>query len=729
MALTMALLGLLPALLLSAPTMAQAATKNANFDGQWTASDPTDPSEHLVLAIANENLTTGSFSGTFPFRFTNVSGVTTVTYLPLSGRVTGNTFTFTAELVPDTVVGTYGAQWVANGTIDGDTATATGVTTAWEDGRTVTGNGSGTLTREAEVAVSGTVDAATCGDTSCSEAPLAGQDILVTGTASDGSAVSETSTSGDDGSWSVQVPSGSYTAGPTLDGTTIDGRGFDPEQSPPLTIDTTPQTDVNFLTCAGPQDSSDGDAADDATSSGGDLTALASFDAADRVGDATLLSASAGSEICKANYTVTLKAALPEAVVVDPSLSAPYNTAQIPTEDGYNGKTSTWAQFQSKLHLDSVPDLGAELTYPDCLSKSQVATLTKDQVHLKWYTYLKGPSNLGGVKVPLLWNRSSATVTTLSQPVVTSGSLRRVYVIQEAPGFFGKDADPATYQCSTPTTRKVTPLVLTNVSGSKFTVIVYWVIPFNASALQVAQSTASKVADTLADKVSPKFKEAHETYEKLPEWYQVLLNTLAGGEILKGASALTKYETIEEVGELLSHTKGLSEFADEFAGYMSGQYNGFATAINGQFTTTRLSPDSIKPNVTNLKIAVTTDEFPDYSLSITRNGQALPWTQADADPGVIKVTNDYGANPAGMLTNTEPDASKYDSSKAAVNNVLAATSQMSFFSKSVAKYGSLNGYFSNGGSSQLNQLPDPKSNPDPVPTSDMLTWAFYDQKP
>jgi hypothetical protein len=170
--------------------------------------------------------------------------------------------------------------------------------------------------------------------------------VVVKGTAADGSAVTATATSGADGSWAVQVPAGSYAAGPSDDGTAIDGRGFDPPRYQGAVNGD--RFSLNFLTCAGP-----GPGASTANN------VSAQVHRASTLSQGRLLSAPA-ADICKSTYVVTLKAHIPQTYVVDPSLRAPYNTAQVPTEDGYNGQTSSWNQLVKRLHLESVPDLSSD---------------------------------------------------------------------------------------------------------------------------------------------------------------------------------------------------------------------------------------------------------------------------------------------------------------------------------------------------------------------------------
>jgi hypothetical protein len=477
-ALIMALLGLFPLLTIVAPTPALAASKNVNFNGKWTVVDSGDSSNTGTLTITNENQATGAFGGTLAANFDgSVSPIT-------AGLVTGDQFTLTV-ITTGTVVGQNGLQTEYGGTISGNTITiaSTGIQ-GWRDGHpiSVDTSGGGTGTRIPLVTVSGTVNDAMCGDTGCAEAALEDQDIVVTGAASDGSAVTEAATSSKDGSWSVQVPAGSYTAGPTFDGQAIDGRGFEPEQAA-VPVAATPVNDVNFLTCVGPADNSDGANGGDGTDSLGSTAStpasLTSFHAAHVIGKSTYLSASEGSSICKANYTFTLTASIPQSVMVDPSAHAPYNTSTNPGAHGWNAKTSKLSAVLNHTLLDNFPLIGGEPTYPSCLTDKQVDGFATKKIGVKWYTYYTAGANLGRVTIPITWNRSTAKLKfgTATSP---AGSLTRIFKIDTPHGI---DA------CSL--TQPVVPSYYIDRTGaSSFVALAYWPIPFNPIAIRTEASSA-----------------------------------------------------------------------------------------------------------------------------------------------------------------------------------------------------------------------------------------------
>ncbi len=97
-----------------------------------------------------------------------------------------------------------------------------------------------------EYTVSGSVTNKVCGSSSCTYPADSGVTVLVTGTASNGNAVNQSAVSAAVGSWSAQVPPGSYTAGPTQDGSTFGPPGFTPA-SQAVTVSDQDVTGVDFV--------------------------------------------------------------------------------------------------------------------------------------------------------------------------------------------------------------------------------------------------------------------------------------------------------------------------------------------------------------------------------------------------------------------------------------------------------------------------------------------------
>jgi pimeloyl-ACP methyl ester carboxylesterase len=127
------------------------------------------------------------------------------------------------------------------------TGTATGIAPDGTETGTVPYDGTcNDCVADSTHTVSGTVKQEVCGASGCNFPGDGGVNVLVTGTDSDGNAVSETDVSAADGSWSVKVPPGSYTAGPSQDGTTFGPPGFIPP-SQALTVSTQDVTGVDFV--------------------------------------------------------------------------------------------------------------------------------------------------------------------------------------------------------------------------------------------------------------------------------------------------------------------------------------------------------------------------------------------------------------------------------------------------------------------------------------------------
>lgn len=118
----------------------------------------------------------------------------------------------------------------------------------WTDSNHVGGTWKGTRA-PVDLTIAGTIVGQQCGASSCTTTGIAGQAILAIGTAQDGTAVSRSDRSDAAGAWSVQVPPGTYTVGPSADGTTIDGTDFTPPDVQ-LTV-TADVSDLKFVTCAG----------------------------------------------------------------------------------------------------------------------------------------------------------------------------------------------------------------------------------------------------------------------------------------------------------------------------------------------------------------------------------------------------------------------------------------------------------------------------------------------
>ena len=433
-----------------------------------------------------------------------------------------------------------------------------------------------------------------------------------------------------------------------------------------------------------------------------------------------------------ANYAVQLGSRIPQTELVDPSVFAPYNRSTVPGKIVYGGQTSTYASFLATSALGKLfaklPLVGAEPTYPDCLSEAQVEKLTEARAKLAWYSYFEGPDPLGGVKLPLTWNRGTATVTP-GNATVTTGTLKRVFVIDEVgvDSASAKDITRKDYTCK-PEKRTVTPLVIERTSGSHFTAFVYWGFPFDAKGVQVEPAQTKQIAAIAAKQRNGGVLDAYQAYqaasEPIQEAVKVWLEALVVGKLVKLPALLSEHvagqtsvvtggaELFEQVAELAHKVKDVHELQGLIAGLMTKEYNGAAMVINGQFTTATFGT----AHRTILRIAVKSDSFPDYTLTGTRNGQPLPWHGTAQIPAV----NPYSANPSGLV-NDSSKRGPYSTGAAAVAKVLADTSAFPSIQNSLYLYGNIKWGYDHGVSQSMYK---------PVAGEPhTIGWTFYDGKP
>jgi hypothetical protein len=430
------------------------------------------------------------------------------------------------------------------------------------------------------------------------------------------------------------------------------------------------------------------------------------------------------------NYAVQVSAKIPQAQIVDPSLSAPYNRATTPGGIDYGGSTSTYASFLAEAPLAKLwkvlPVVGAEPIYPECLSEAQVEKLTKAHVALKWYSYFKGEAALGSVKFPLTWSRGTATVTP-GIATVTPGTLTRVFSIYDTTtgvlSPFAKKVTRKDYTCQFET-RTITPLVIERTTGSHFTAFVYWGFPFDAKGVQVEPAETNKIAAIAAKQRNGGVLNAYEAYEAASEpikeainvWVEALLvgklvklPALASETVAGKSSAVTGgAELLESVAELAHKAKDVEELKGLIAGLLSKEYNGAAMVVNGHFTTS--------VGLTTLRIAVTSDKFPDYYLNVSRYGQSLPWETT----GSVKVENPFSSLPDGVV-NSSATGGSYATGAQAVTKILADTSQFPSIQQSLYLFGNIKWGFDNGVTQKMYQ---------PLPGNPhTIGWRFLDGKP
>jgi hypothetical protein len=163
----------------------------------------------------------------------------------------------------------------------------------------------------------------------------------------------------------------------------------------------------------------------------------------------------------------------------------------------------------------------------------------------------------------------------------------------------------------------------------------------------------------------------------------------------------------------LEKVKTTTEFIETLAGI--GGYSGFAEAVQGKFVSGKLSPLSRHNDRTALQIAVTSDQFPNYGLTIQRNGTTLPW----ATDGLTMVVNPFGANGPGVIVNSQSSGQNFSSGEQGVDNVLAATAPLKGVGEGVKNHANVGwAYLDNALS--LSSVSD---------SSKTISWNFLDGNP
>jgi hypothetical protein len=556
------------------------------------------------------------------------------------------------------------------------------------------------------IKVSGTVSDEQCGDATCSETGLAGVPIVLTGTTTGGSPASGSAITAADGTWSVYVPAGTYTAGPSQNDSTIDGDGFDPSTQQ-VTVGSTPVPNVNFSTCAG----SDTPTTGGATAS--DRTTGSAEAPRTKAAHAGAAAASPDVSLCKSVYTMTLSAKIPQSFIVDPSPAAHYNRSTNPKEIEYD-ESEGWLRL---LHTPEIiaHALRQSLDYPPCLSNAEVEVYTADHVRAEWYSYIKGGS-LGSVTVPFVWNQSTQGVHVNAVPTETTATMTRVFKYKLE--LLDKDVEGSCEQ-----TAQVPVLTIplggaddtgASMYSNQFTWITTWGFPFVPAAMKI--DPESGILHHLLSEHCKPCLEWYENFEKLPASeklpFEVLISYgLGTGEVAAIAKApdvvkalfkaykflpgLVKgLEVLHELAHLRHHAASLHE-AYEAYGILLGEvgkerYPLMSAVIRGQFRTNPLVTLPGNRNIpagTTLAVSVGATRFPTISLSISRaaakptassgsstntvfNGR-LPWSTPGTNVAVSNPT--FGSNPAGVVVDSATDGEAYQSGKIAVNNIRADT--------------------------------------------------------
>ncbi len=573
--------------------------------------------------------------------------------------------------------------------------------------------------------VSGQVLSVDCSDSGCASSGLEGVPVIVTGTATDGTAVTESDVSDDDGAWSVTVPPGMYTAGPSLDGTTIDGTGFDPDQTT-LQVGATPVTEgTTFLTCD--LGAAAGSAADRAASP---LSA-----ASDGLGGGIVAHATSASYVsqCASVYTVTLSASLPRGVMVDPSYEAHYNVTPDNDTDGYNYKTGGLLPFLHNDILRKRLDLATE--YPECLAP-EAKSLAEEKATVAWYTAIHGGA-LGSVQIPVVYNQDDGGTVHVLAPVTTTATLTREFDYRlTIDGHTTKQL-----QCHETATVPVFVLPVGGADGTDapldpqgFTIIVGWALPFDAAGAVI--DPESTIAEEIVEHAAKVTEGIYKKYEALPAPFKFILGfavsyaigsaevkAVEAGPALfkrflgKGADlfpgVLLGLKKAGLAAEYLHTASSIYELAGGLAGFLGvGHYPMMSAVIRGQFTSTpaKVNGQVVKydgmpiPYQTTLALSVKSTRFPNITMKIYRDADTstpnkvkvwtgyLPW--ATSPFGTPATYNPLAANPPGLLANAAARGlGYYYSGKTAVAHVLADTSQNPDVQKSVQESGSFEGRF------------------------------------
>ncbi len=608
--------------------------------------------------------------------------------------------------------------------------------------------GSGQAQLEVTAAgISGTVYAVSCGESTCSQKGLPGLTVLVTGKTSDGGAVAETDRSGSDGSWSVKVPSGSYTAGPTLDGSTFAGPVFDPEKKVDLSANA---SGVDFRVCAG------------ATGAAGPASSV-SHGVRAPAGVASAAGASFGPSLCKSQYTVSVSAAIPLRMMVDPSPQARYHINNFSA--GYNDEVH-W--ISAAVHNNTLRRLLLlDPEYPNCFDDPQVEELTKNHVNVEWYSYIRPGSSLGKVNVPVAWNQGTKEAYVVQAPTEQTYSMTRVFEYR-----YTLDGHTTTGQCQE--TNEV-PMVYMAVAGgdgaagaagrlapNEFTIIAAWAFPFVGPGKLAPE--AHGIGAYLAGLAGGLGAAVYEKYESLSAPTRALIDLVAAvlltkgfttaleaapgvmANFAKGARSLEHWFAGAASVIELHHLAGIpGEAAGILTGFMAAGYPVMAAVVRGKFHT-EFQPYTL-PNgtkfvkTTTLALSAMSTRFPSVKVTVARNAYPnpdsskgvkqglLPWHTALFSDPVRTQNGTFGNNPPFLISNIASNGHNYSSGSAAVQSVLEDTSQTPAVSDSMKEAELASGF-----AAEQAEAPDPactiSSDDVPRASSDRtICWLFKDGRP
>jgi hypothetical protein len=617
--------------------------------------------------------------------------------------------------------------------------------------------------------VAGTVSGTSCTDSGCSlPAGVGGFTVLVQGTASDGTPVSETDETAADGSWSVQVPAGSYTAGLSEDGSTF----VSPVMEQSVAVGGSAVTGVDFSSCA------EGSSSSSTPAAVVDLPRLGS--GVGRRVVAHTAAAGFSPSYCESEYNVTVSAKIPQDILVDASEDAHFQEA---SGEGFNHSQS----LVNALRKYNRESKGFNPEFPECINAGKLRYYTGLHLSPEWYSYIRAGTVIGSATVPITWNQSTGQVELEGAPTITHGSVTREFVWQ-VKLLSGKVERG---QCHEKV--QVPMMLLPAIGGGSesaavrtghaedesaaaarsFTIVAAWWLPFDAYGATIDPDTswAEKVTDgavkltkAMFNAIGKKGNDLYEAYERLPAYKKFIIETVVGAALgvaeekvaVEGPGLLAKWltqyyegraltieelEALEKIGGVMKVIEYGYQVPLEAIGVIEGYtaYPVMSTVIRGQFTTTKSLPSAfatpvgkVMPYQETLAVSANSTKFPNISLKITRdalqtaNGDVfegpLPWQSQSSTP---ETFNPFSvSNPAYFLTDSQKTGHSYTRGIGAVRSVKDDTSENPEVAYSIRHKGNLASNFA----AEQNEAPAPECNAESVSTPNLQTmcWEFQD---
>jgi hypothetical protein len=523
---------------------------------------------------------------------------------------------------------------------------------------------------------------------SCSPEAVGGVPVLVTGTATNGKAVKATAVSKvGTGKWSLRLPAGSYTAGPTLDGKTFAGPVFTPATHP-VVLANGPSWGNDFVACL--QGSSAGPSSENLTE--GRMLPAARVAAGARFPTAAQ---------CQSVYTVTLSGGLPQGPIVDPSRLARHATTYGPHYKSANNLVGALAK--------ALPWNWAEHQYPACFDEE--ASEAHEGHSVEWYSYILG-QGLGKVTLKLLWSWAPRQAGQPLEVTPIGPVVRKPYPLTKVYQWL----DVQTRQkgsCQEPGDSKIMAAVQTD--GTSFTMEVVWGFGF-PSVTGVKGGEPPGVIERrivpLLDNFGPWGKKLHQSFDKLTpgQKFQVvttisMFSLLAAMHIVvaplvalapaalaaAGVSAAEAEALVEtaDVLELLHKAHSVSE-ALEVLNAFGGSYPIAAAIVRGEFSlergelVTANHMDYYVGGKTTLALSVVSTKFPSVALLVQRRSypenfsRLLPWANNPLPYGNVSIANTFSQNPAASyLVNVLANPGAYASGQpSAYDAMWADTAQL-----------------------------------------------------